>query len=268
MITLSGRLVWLKGRNIEAQIILDDLTKVQYKNDRLLIDGHQIDNPSQEFINRLDQAIRNFQFKIQRWIQFYVCNRQQIQKINQSNKKLCTRYLWISENFMEIRYSHQPLQKTNTSLPIIDLLYEYPIKDQKVKKLQDSKNLQSEYSLTVFNKKKQLHLQFLTFQQIYQFVSLINWIYRQRKPEQKIQFSAFNLVKLKLQQAAKREQLTLKRYWIRQLNQIISQYTLRMLKQVNNKQSSVLIKIKQTEQKEQKDKENTNPRCNSFKNFT
>ncbi|CAK88656.1 unnamed protein product (macronuclear) [Paramecium tetraurelia] len=268
-ITMKGDLVELNQRNLViSRTQIDNHTKVQYKSDKLVInDKIVLQNFNKQFINRLDYAIKNYEIRLQQAIQQFVCNRQEILKINQTDKKLVTRYLWINDNYSEIRYSDAPLTKNFKKIPLNEITFQYQQLDDKVMKALKKYDLYPEYLLTILHKKKQLSVVFLSFRKLCAFTLLCNWILKSRDLPQ-IQFSALIFLKLKLQYAAQQQGLTIKKYLLIQLNRIRTQLTLKSLKDKNSqilesgkssekKQWSVQLTIKKSKQ-DSLDKENIN----------
>ncbi|CAK87242.1 unnamed protein product (macronuclear) [Paramecium tetraurelia] len=268
-ITMKGDLVELNKRNLViSRTPIDNHTKVQYKQEKLVInDKIVLNNFNKLFINRLDYAIKNYEIKLQQAIQQFICNRQEILKINQTDKKLVTRYIWINDNYQEIRYSDAPLTKNFKKIPINEISFQYQQSDDKIMKALKKYDLYPEYLLTITHKKKQLSVVFLSFRKLSAFILLCNWILKSRDLPQ-IEFSALQFLKFKLQYAAQQQGLPIKKYLLIQLNRMRTQLTLQNLKDKNSqvlesgqssekKKWSVQLTIKKSKQ-DSVEKENIN----------
>ncbi|CAD8106986.1 unnamed protein product [Paramecium sonneborni] len=268
-ITMKGDLVELNERNLViSRTQIDNHTKVQYKQEKLVInDKILLHNFNKLFINRLDYAIKNYEIRLQQSIQQFVCNRQEILKINQTDKKLVTRYLWINDNYSEIRYADAPLTKNFKKIPLNEITCQYQQNDDKIMKALKKYDLYPEYLLTIIHKKKQLSVVFLSFRKLNSFISFCNWILKSRDLPQ-IEFSALLFLKFKLQYAAQQQGLPIKKYLLLQLNRIRTQLTLKSLKEKNSqilesgqssekKKWSIQLTIKKSKQ-ESMEKENIN----------
>lgn len=74
-------------------------------------------------------------------------------------------------------------------------------------------------------KKKSLDVTFLSFMKLNMFITLCNWILRNKG--KRLEFSALLFLKTKLTYAAMKEGLSLKKYLLKQLYRIQTQYTLK-----------------------------------------
>lgn len=54
---------------------INDQTRVLIRNQRLAVDDQVLEEFDQEFIAKLDQAIKNYQLRLQLAIQLYICSR-------------------------------------------------------------------------------------------------------------------------------------------------------------------------------------------------
>lgn len=65
----------LERLRVVKRLHINDQTRVLIRNQRLAVDDLVLEEFDQEFIAKLDQAIKNYQLRLQLAIQLYICSR-------------------------------------------------------------------------------------------------------------------------------------------------------------------------------------------------